>query len=257
MDLRLGGRTALVTGASKGIGLAVADCFAAEGCNVVLAARSADRLGQEAERLRREYSVKVGVHAGDLTDPAVRDAMVAAHPDIDILVNNAGVAPRGSLEDIDDATLRQGWELKVFAYISLMRAYLAHMKARRSGVIVNVIGSGGERPTADSIVVGAGNATLMAFTRAIGATSPEYGVRVVGVNPGSTATDRQKVGLERRAKEAYGDASRWAEFMKTQPFGRYAKPEEVAAAVVFLASDLSGYTTGSIVTLDGGANARR
>src|SRR5262249_58556516 len=121
--------------------------------------------------------------AADLSDAAARDRVVAAFPDVDILINNAGAIPGGSIDDVDEKAWRVGWDLKVFGYIGLTRLYLQKMKARRRGVIVNIIGAGGERLDFSYIAGAAGNAGLMAFTRAIGGPTPEFAVRRVGGNP--------------------------------------------------------------------------
>jgi NAD(P)-dependent dehydrogenase (short-subunit alcohol dehydrogenase family) len=256
MDLKLSGRTALITGSSKGIGLSVAQWFAREGVHVCLVARSGDLLEKEAAALRASTPVTVRCLAADLSDPAVRDKVAAAFPDIDILVNNAGAIPGGSIEDVDEKAWRAAWDLKVFGYVGLTRLYLGRMKARRSGVIINIIGVGGEKLDSSYIAGAAGNASLMAFTRAVGGTSPEFGVRVVGVNPGPVLTGRIEVLGRKRAATMYGDENRWREGFAKMPFGRPATCDEIAAMVVFLASDLSSYTSGTIVTIDGGLTHR-
>jgi 3-oxoacyl-[acyl-carrier protein] reductase len=252
MDLKLKGRTALITGASKGIGLGVATWFAGEGVNVCLAARSQDALDKAAEGLRAKAPVTVKTLAADLAKPEDREWVIAAFPDVDILVNNAGAIPGGSIEDVDDPTWRAAWDLKVFGYINLTRAYFAKMKARQRGVIVNVIGLGGEKLDFNYIAGATGNASLMAFTRAMGGTSPGVGVRILGVNPGPVLTDRVEFLNRQRAKKTFGDENRWRENFAKMPFGRPATTDEIAAMVVFLASDLSSYTSGTIVTIDGG-----
>lgn len=256
MELNLRGRTVLVTGASKGIGLAVAQWFAKEGCNLRLAARSKDLLEREAQAIRNASSVDVRSFALDLSQQAARDRLTAACPDIDILINNAGDVPAGSLDDIDDTSWRAGWDLKVFGYIDFTRFYLRKMKARRSGVIINIIGSAGERPSAGYIAGSMGNLSLMGFTVAMGADSPKYGVRVLGVNPGPIRTDRVVKLSRKRAEQTLGDANRYEELFKGYPFGRPGTCDEVAATVVFLASDLSSYTSGTIVSIHGGLPAR-
>jgi len=251
MDLKLAGRAALVTGSSKGIGLAIARRFAEEGVNLRLVARSADLLAKEAEAIRASAQVDVQTLAADLSDAAARERVFAAFPDVDILVNNAGAVPGGAIEDVDEAAWRAGWDLKVFGYVGLTRLYLARMKARGRGVIVNIIGAGGEKLSYGYIAGAAGNASLMAFTRAIGGTSPSFGVRVLGINPGPVMTDRAEYLARQRAAKA-GDESRWRDGFARMPFGRPASPDEIAAAAVFLASDLSGYTSGTVLTIDGG-----
>ncbi|MBV1697769.1 MAG: SDR family NAD(P)-dependent oxidoreductase [Hyphomicrobiales bacterium] len=256
MDLKLSGRSALVTGSSKGIGLAVAQWLAREGVHVALVARSADRLEQEAAALRKATNVTVRTLAADLADAAARQRVAETFPDVDILINNAGAIPGGTIDEVDEAAWRVGWELKVFGYISLTRLFLQKMKARRRGVIVNVIGAGGERLDYGYIAGAAGNAGLMGFTRAIGGNSPNFGVRVIGVNPGPVLTDRIEVLGRKRAARLHGDENRWREGFAELPFGRPASTDEIAAMVVFLASDLSAYTSGTIVTIDGGLTNR-
>jgi NAD(P)-dependent dehydrogenase (short-subunit alcohol dehydrogenase family) len=252
MDLKLSGRTALITGSSKGIGLAVAQWFAREGVNVCLVARSTERLQQEAEALGGETGVTVRTMAADLADAGAREEVFKAFPDVDILVNNAGAIPGGTLDEVDEPAWRNGWDLKVFGYVGLTRLYLRAMKERRRGVIINVIGAGGEKLDFGYIAGAAGNAGLMAFTRAVGGASPEFGVRVLGVNPGPVLTDRVEVLGRKRAARLFGDENRWRESFANMPFGRPAAADEIAATVVFLASDLASYTSGTIVTVDGG-----
>jgi len=251
MDLKLTGRTALITGASKGIGLGIAKWFAGEGVNLGLVARSRDRLDEAAGDVRKSAQVDVRALAADLSDAATRRLVFEAFADVDILINNAGAIPGGSIEDVDEAAWRAGWDLKVFGYIDFTRLYLARMKERRRGVIINIIGAGGEKLSYGYIAGSSANASLMAFTRAIGGTSPDFGVRVVGVNPGPVATERVEYLARQRAAKA-GDESRWRESFVHMPFGRPATVDEIAATVVFLASDLSSYTSGTIVSVDGG-----
>lgn len=256
MDLKLAGRTVLVTGASKGIGLAIAQWFAREGCQLRLAARSMDLLEREAAEMRKSAKVEVKVFALDLSQDAGRKTLIEACPDVDVLVNNAGDIPAGPIEEVDDTAWRAGWDLKVFGYVALTRHYLAKMKAKKRGVIINIIGAAGERPIPAYVAGSMGNAGLMSMTLALGAASPEYGVRVLGVNPGPVATDRVMKISRKRAKAILGDEERYAELLKKNPFGRPATVDEIAASVVFLASDLSSYTSGAIVTIDGGMSKR-
>jgi len=233
MDLKLAGRTVLVTGASKGIGLGIAHWFAREGCHLRLAARSKDLLEREAAAIRKSSSVDVQVFALDLSQEAGRKRLTEACPEVDILINNAGDIPAGSLDDVDDAAWRAGWDLKVFGYIGLTRFYLSKMKARRSGVIINIIGTAGERPIPAYVAGSMGNASLMTFTLALGAVSPEHGVRVLGVNPGPVLTDRVVKISRKRALQMLGDEERYAELLKKNPFGRPASVDEIAATPGF------------------------
>ena len=254
MDLRLTGKTALVTGASKGIGRAVAEGLAAEGVNVHLAARTQADLDQAAAAIRKRYNVSVATHAVDLGTSAGIDKMGAACRDVDILVNNAGAIPQGGLLDLDETRWRQAWELKLFGFINLTRHIYAAMVERKSGVIVNVVGGAATNPRPTYVAGAAANAALDAFTVAMGRGSQAHNVRVVGVHPGLTATPRQEDLLGPQAEKKFGDRSRWREMIdpKTTPFGRAAEAEEVADMVIFLASERAKYTSGVMVSMTGG-----
>lgn len=252
MDLKLTGKTVLITGASKGIGLATAEAFAAEGCALHLAARSADALEAAATDIAKRHGVRVTPHAMDLGSAESMVALAARAEAADILINNAGDIPAGPLDQLDDAAWRRGFELKVFGYITLARECYRRMKARKSGVIVNDIGNSGENWDANYIAGSTGNAALMSFTRALGGVSLNDGIRVVGVNPGPVATDRMVKLMKRRAVDWWNDESRWEELFAKYPGGRPASAEEVADLMVFLASPRAGYITGTIVTIDGG-----
>jgi NAD(P)-dependent dehydrogenase (short-subunit alcohol dehydrogenase family) len=256
MELELGGLTALVTGASRGIGLAIARGLAREGCHLRLVARTAGDLEIARKTIAAVNDVRIECHACDLADSAGVTRIGADCAGVDILVNNAGAIPAGDLAAVDEARWREAWELKVFGYINLTRAIYAKMRERRRGVIVNVIGVSGERLRASYIAGSTGNAALMAFTRALGGASVDHGVRVVGVNPGQIDTDRLRGQLEPKAEAAFGDRSRWRELVANAPRGRLGRPEEIADAVVFLASSRASYISGTIVTVDGGRAVR-
>jgi NAD(P)-dependent dehydrogenase (short-subunit alcohol dehydrogenase family) len=256
VDLKIKGRTALVTGASKGIGRAVARRLALEGCNVVLVARSQNELASAAEAIRAEAGTQVAVLPMDLGVPGAAAAIAAAWPDIDVLVNNAGDIPGGTLEDVSDEMVRASWGVKVFGYMDLCRHYLPRMKQRRDGVILNVIGVAGEMVDAGYVAGCAGNAALIAMTKALGSTSIESGVRVLGINPGPVATDRMMKILHKRAAQSLGDAQRWPELQARLPAGRAADVDEIAAMAALLCSPLSAYTTGTVVNIDGGLSNR-
>ena len=250
MDLKLAGKRALISGASKGIGRATAVELAREGCDVVLVARTRETLEATAADVRGQCQVGIQVIPADLSRQAEIERVAAEAGDIDILVNNAGAIPAGDLMALDDAAFRAAWDLKVFGYISMCRAFWPVLKAR-GGVIVNVIGAAAEWLDPGYICGSTGNAALAAFTKALGKQAQKEGMRVVGIHPGPTATDRFAIRFKARAAQELGDESRWRELAKDLPYGRPAEPEEVAAAVAFLASPLSGYTTGSILTMDG------
>jgi hypothetical protein len=256
MELELRGKTALVTGASKGIGYAAAEALAEEGVNVILVSRTEADLQIARGRIVARSNVRVDIHAYDIADSANVDRLAAQHPDIDILVNNAGAIPGGNLQDVDEARWRAAWDLKVYGYINMCRRFYAEMKQRGRGTIINILGMAGERMDAGYIAGSTGNAGLMAFTKTLGGAASDDRLRVVGINPGAIATDRLVTLMRKRAQDRFGDAARWEELMAPLPFGRAGKPEEIGWMVVFLASDKSAYTTGTIITIDGGAANR-
>jgi len=256
MDLKLSGRTALITGASKGIGLGIAQSLAAEGCHLHLASRSAADLEAARGKIVAAHKVNVTCHALDLGVSENARKLGQACRDVDILVNNAGAIPQGTLTGLDEKAWRDSWDLKVFGYINLSREIYAAMCERKRGVIVNVIGGAGERPTAGYVAGSMANASLMAFSRALGADSPNHGVRVVGLNPSATATDRGVTRWRNLAQKEFGDPERWRELTKGFPFGRPATVEEIADVVAFLCSDRASYVSGTVIQVDGGASAR-
>ena len=257
MDLQLKGRTALVTGGSRGIGFGVAQVFAAEGCNLHLASRSAADLDAARAKITAAHDVRVTVHPLDLSVAENTVKLARDCGDIDILINNAGAIPQGQITDFDDTSWRAGWELKLLGYVNLTREIYRRMCERKRGVIINVIGGAGERPTAGYIAGSIANSGLITMSRALGADSPKYGVRVVGLNPGATATDRGVERWRNQAKEQFGDPERWPELTKGFPFGRPGSVEEVANVIVFLASDKASYVSGTVISVDGGAAWRK
>jgi 3-oxoacyl-[acyl-carrier protein] reductase len=260
MDLELRGKTVLVTGASRGIGLACALGFAAEGARVHIASRSETALVAARDMIRSRHPADVTVHPVDLSVGESAAALGRACGDIDVLVNNAGAISSGGLLQMTEAKWREGWDLKLFGYFNLTRAVYARMCERQTGVIVNVIGVAGERVRADYVAGTTGNAALMAFTRALGAESVDHGIRVIGVNPGRVETERQIKHMKDRAVKEFGDASRWkevqAKIAETLPFKRAAQPSEVADLVTYLASARASYINGTIITIDGGQSLR-
>ncbi len=225
--------------------------LAAEGCSLVLAARDPAVLDQAAGLIRSRHQVQVETMPADLSHSNEASRLAEAAGPIDVLVNNAGAIPPGTLLQVDEARWRAAWDLKVFGFINLTRALYPVLKGR-AGTVVNVVGSAGESFEPAYIAGSAGNAALMAFTRALGRAAPADGMRVVGINPGPVATQRMEMLLRARAERDLGDAGRWAELTRAMAFGRAATPEEIADAVVFLASPRSGYTTGTILTINGG-----
>ena len=255
MDLGLKGKRALVTGASQGIGRACAESLAREGCDLELAARQSERLDAARAELSR-HGIRVAVHPVDLAQPDAAAKLARDCTSVDILINNAGSTPRGSLLELDEPAWRSGWELKVFGYLNLTREFYRRMVERRSGVIVNVIGIAGEKLEYAYAAGSTGNAALIAMTRAVGSASLDYGVRVLGVNPGWVETERSKRSLRRRAEQELGDAERWRELVKHWPRGHLLRPEEVADVVAFAASERASALCGVVSDVDAGFAAQ-
>jgi NAD(P)-dependent dehydrogenase (short-subunit alcohol dehydrogenase family) len=254
MDLGLTGKRVLITGGSRGIGLAAARTFLREGASVLIAARAGEVLDRAMDAL--SPLGPVAAHACDMRDPAELDGLAAAARGVDVLINNAGATPTGPIEATGRAEWEEGLALKVVATVLLTKAVYADMSARRSGVIVNVIGNCGERPDPDIIVATVTNTGMMGFTRALGAVSPANGVRVLGVNPGPTATERLIALMQRKAADRTGDPDGWRDLVAPLPFGRAADPAETADMIVFASSDRASYVSGTILTVDGGVAAR-
>ena len=249
MDMELAGKRVVITGASKGIGYACAESFAAEGCHVVLAARAPE---EAAAKLRERYQVRVEAVTADLSKPEDRARLHAFAPDADILVNNAGAIPSGGIADVSMETWQESWQLKVFGYFHLTQLFMGTMCARKSGVVVNIIGMAGRAWKPGYIAGTAGNAAIIAFTSAVGFDAQKDGVRVFGINPAVTRTERMETQARFRADQALGDPDRWPEMIQGLPFDRPIEPREIAEMAVFGASPRGGYLNGTVVDIDGG-----
>jgi 3-oxoacyl-[acyl-carrier protein] reductase len=251
MQLELNGKSVLITGGSKGIGLASALQFSRDGAHPIIVSRLKSNLQSALavfteERLPPPVTIEL-----DLSEKGASEKLFKLAPNPDILINNAGAIPGGSIHEIDEERWRSTWELKLFGYINMTRLYLKMMENRESGVICNIIGLAGVAPR-DYICGSTANAALIAFTKGIGGTSVNKGVRVFGINPAPTRSDRMKGMLEKQAQDTLGDASRWSELIQKSPMGRLAEPDEIARVVVFGCSPLSGYISGSVFNIDAG-----
>ena len=252
MDLQLQGKHVLVTGGSRGIGLACAREFLREGCKVSIAGRDPQRL----EQARAALGAGVAAFCADLRDAqaalGVVDGAEARNGPIDILVNSAGAALRTPFGELQPQAWHDAMQSKFFTTIHVMDPVVRRMGARGTGAIVNVVGMGGKVATPTHLPGGAANAALMLASAGLAAAWGPRGVRVNAVNPTLTLTDRLAEGLAadgRLRGTTAEDVLRQSE--QKMPLGRLAKPEEVAAAVVFLASPRASYISGAILSLDG------
>ena len=256
MDLTLEGKTALITGASMGIGEHIAETLATEGVHLHLTARSENKLQALKARISKASNVSVSLHPLDLTSEGASEHLAHEIGNIDILVNNAGAIPSGDLWDVDEAAWRNGFDLKVFGYINMCRQFYTKMKEDGGGVIINIIGNGGEVLDRNYIAGASGNISLMGFTRALGGFALDDNMRVLGINPGPVNTDRIYNMLKKWAEKDLGDAERYKELAAGYPLGRPAHCREISDLVAFLASYRAGYITGTVFTVDGGISAR-
>jgi 3-oxoacyl-[acyl-carrier protein] reductase len=257
METGLGGKIAMVSGASKGIGRAIAERLAAEGASLSLCARSEETLRAVAREMEDKHGVACLVVPADLSRADDIRAWVASTTErfggIDVLVNNAGAAQGGAFLTLPDQAWLDSWQLKLFGYIRVAREVFPHLVRRGGGRIVNIIGIGGVQPMDNYMIGGAANAALLNFTKALANEGAPHGILVTGVNPGPIRTERwdTMLGKWSAAKKITPEQAE-QEILGGVPLGRAGTPEEIANLVVFLASDLSSYMTGTTINVDGG-----
>lgn len=257
MDLKLTGKTAVVTGASQGIGKAIAQALAAEGCDVAICARRIEPLTETAERIAGETGRKIHPIAADLTrDSDARAFIESAHKAlgrIDILVNNAGAAPGGVLETLSDEDWAFGMELKFMGYVRCTRYTIPIMRAQGGGRVVNLIGNDGVKHSYWEIVPGAANAAGQNFTMSLAGQYGKDNISFAAVNPGPVRTERWDGLVKAMARDmnlTYEEADQLAP--RSIPLGRIAETEEVANLVAYLCSPLAHFVNGTMIEIDGG-----
>ena len=253
MNLELEGKIAIVTGASRGIGRAVAETLAGEGMKLVLVARAHELL----DALAASVEASTLVHASDLREPAapaaVVEAAIARFGALDLVVNVAGATKRGDFLELTDDDWADGYALKFFGAMRLCRAAWPHL-VESGGSIVNISGIGGRTGSADFAIGGSVNAAVLNLTKALADRGVRDGVRVNAINPGSILTERLRSRVESLSREEQinftSAARRMAEKLRVARFG---DPAEIGRAVAFLASPAAGYCQGVVLDVDGGA----
>jgi len=257
MDVRLDGRTAIITGSSKGLGLAMAMEFAASGANVAILARGADGLA-EAQRIASDgASGKVATFQCDVSKAAdiqtTFDAVLRTFGKVDILVNNAGMSRAMPSDQITDDIWQEDLDLKLFAAIRLTRLVWPGMKQRQWGRIINVLNTGAKAPRANGAPTAVSRAAGMAFMKVLAGEGAPHGILVNGMLVGLIVTDQ----IARRYKTEGSNEPFESYVAKAGvgvPLGRMGKAEEFAAMACFLCSDRAGFTTGTAINMDGGAS---
>lgn len=256
MELGLSGKTAIVTGASRGIGAAIAGVLAAEGVDVALVARSRSDLDKVAADITAATGRRALVHAADLIDPAAPakavDAAVAALGRVDILVNCAGATKRGNFFELTDDDWAAGFGLKFFGAMRMTRSAWPHLKASK-GAIVNIIGVGSRTAAADFTIGGSVNSALVNFTKAIGDLGRREGVRVNAINPGHIATQRLEGRISTAMRATNLDrAETMARMLAGYGINRFGAPHEIGDLVAFLCSAKADFIHGTVIDMDGG-----
>ena len=255
MDLLLAGRSAIVTGASRGIGASVAAELAKEGVDVALIARTGEALERVAEEITTRYQVRAWPIPADLANSGELEAAFSQAAirlgRVDILINNAGASRSGTFDQIDDCEWTAAFELKLLGYVRAIRAVLPGMRTNGRGRIVNVVGMAGRYAT-PGYVLGAYNAALLHLTKALAQELAPAGIGVVAVNPTNVETDRLIATLRRRADERGQDLNNFrSELVASVPMRRFASAEEISRLIVVMASDVAAYVNGSALQADG------
>jgi NAD(P)-dependent dehydrogenase (short-subunit alcohol dehydrogenase family) len=257
MKLGLEGKVVFITGGSKGIGFACARAFAAEGARVSIASRSEENLDRARQGLAKD-GLEVVIARADFARPEDAHVAVASTEKllgaIDVLVNCAGAANRYQIDAYNSEAWHQGMNSKYFPQIHAMDAVRTGMVQRKRGAIINVIGMGGKSAQQVFLSGGAANAALMLVTVGWANALGRYGIRVNAINAGSTLTDRVQRGMQADAKaQGITEAEALERAQSRIPLGRFARPDEVAAVALFLASDHASYVTGAVIPMDGGS----
>jgi NAD(P)-dependent dehydrogenase (short-subunit alcohol dehydrogenase family) len=257
MDLAMKDKKAVVTGASEGIGKAIARGLAKEGVDVAICARRKEPLEAAAAEIAKETGRKIFAITADLTKPEDAESFVkkahAALGRIDILVNNAGSAPGGVIEHLSEDDWAQALQLKFMGYVRCMKHVLPIMQKQKKGRVVNLIGNDGVKVSYWEIAPGAANAAGQNLTKSLASQYGKHNISFCAVNPGPVRTERWAglvKAMARDMKLSYEDADKLAP--SSIPLGRIAECDEVANLVTYLASDLAFFVNGTMIEIDGG-----
>ena len=252
MELHLASKVGIITGASRGIGKAIAECLAAEGMRLVLTARSEDALKAVAASCGEQARTFAIDLRNEDSPQRLIEFCVHEFGNVDLLVNNAGATKRGDFLELTESDWSDGFALKFFGAVRCSRAAWPHLVKSR-GAIVNIIGIGGRTGTAEFAIGGSVNSALLNLTKVLADRGIQDGVRVNAINPGSIVTDRLQIRLKNLASEnglSLEQAS--MELAKKMGIARFGEPSEIAQAVAFLGSSASSYFQGAILDIDGG-----
>ena len=257
MDLQLKDKTAVITGASVGIGLGVAEAFAREGAHVVMAARGAERLREEADRIAKTYGVKTGAIACDVATLAGVDALidgVRAFGGADILVNNAGTGSNETIMEAPDDKWQDYWELHVMAAVRLARGIVPTMKSRGGGAILHNASICAVQPLWYEPIYNVTKAALLMFSKNLANEVIKDNIRVNTVNPGLILTPDWIKTAKQLSAGTGGDWQGYLDGVANEhaPINRFGTVEELADFFVFLCSPRASYCVGSVYHVDGG-----
>lgn len=258
MDLGIRGETALVVGASEGIGYASAEALLEEGAQVLICSRNPDKLQRAAARLEQTAGCPVPWFAADVTQAgqvtALQEWLTQQAPVLDILVSAVGGSQRALFGELDDAAWYANYEFNVMGTVRVIRAALEPLKKSAAGGRIVILGAAGPRmPYPHQLVSNVHKAGLIAMVKTLGVEFQPYNIRVNSVSPGRTMTGLWTTRIDKLSKERGvppDDIVR--EFAHEIPLGRFGRPEEIAPMVVFLASHKTSYVTCQSILVDGG-----
>lgn len=247
IEISLKDRVAVITGGSRGIGRATSLMFARAGCNVAIIYRSSSESAEEVKQEAQQSGVDVRIYKADVADKRQVDAavekIVSNFGRIDILVNNAGIWEKNPIDEMSEQSLLNTVNINLLGSFHTCMAVVPHMKKRKSGVIVNISSTAGQRGEAYYSPYGATKSAVIGLTKSLAPELVEFNIRVNCVAPGWAETDMSRPALEERADEVLAKI----------PMNRVADPDEMAGPILFLVSDMASFITGEVLNVNGGA----